>query len=150
MSVPTPQAELFLKELEASKNVSAAARAAGFRQRQPLYTLRDRDHTFRARWDAAVGREPPPAPPGERIPVELLTPEQRRLVRQLLASMEADPMGTVQARAREALDAWLQRRPWPPLTQAVADELQRISPRAFEDYSAATSVDASEKRAAGE
>src|SRR5262245_56171666 len=93
MAVPEAQAATFLRELEATKSVSEAARRAGFRARQPLYTLRDRDHAFRAAWDKAVGREPPPAPPSPRIPVELMTPEQRRLARAFLDALVADPLG---------------------------------------------------------
>ena len=137
MALPQAQADLFLRELEATQNVSEAARRAGLRQRQPLYTLRDRDFTFRAAWDKAMGREAAKPASTERIPVEQLTPEQRRAARHLLDLLKEDPAGSAQERARAALDAWLQRRPWPSLTAVVLDELKRISPRAYDAYVAA-------------
>lgn len=43
---------LFLEKLEASGNISAAARHAGL-NRQALYEARDADHGFSAEWDEA-------------------------------------------------------------------------------------------------
>lgn len=133
--VTPEQRAAFLKVLARTGKVEHAAQRAGI-PRSTAYAHRKVDAEFARQWDDATGRRTARAPAVERIPVELLTAEQRRLARALLDSLNACPPGSTPSLAQAALERWLHGQAWPPLDDAVVQELRRISPRAHADYEA--------------
>src|SRR6186713_2004579 len=93
------QRDAFLKTLARTGKVDHAAQRAGI-PRSTIYRHRNTDAEFARQWDEAVGRRSATAAPLPRIEVEQLTPEQRRLARQFLASLEAVPPGSVSSLAQ--------------------------------------------------
>lgn len=137
--VTPDQRAVFLKVLARTGKVEHAAQRAGI-PRSTAYAHRKLDAEFARAWDDAVGKRPAPPPATPRIEVEQLTAEQRRLARQFLASLEATPPGSVPALAQAALDRWLHGHAWQQLDDAVAQELRKLSSRAFADYAASRAI----------
>jgi len=138
VSIPEPQQRFFLSELERTRNVSAAARAAGIGRRQQLYVLRDRDIAFRKAWNEAMGREDADEEPeaSGRIRFEDMTPKSRFLFRQFMASLDEPEELKPSDLAKVALDSWLSGKPWALLDEPVAAALLGLSRRAHSDYAA--------------
>lgn len=123
----------FLEALARCRAVDPACRKVGV-GRSSVYHARNTDPAFAAAWAEALGETPAPQQMPGRIEVEQLTPEQRRLARAFLASLDVDPPGSTQERARLALERWLTGAPWIPLSNESFAELERLSKRAAADY----------------